>query len=339
MEERALNCATFEVADNQDMSDRDTANETNRGLRTGKGRSLWRFVGTLAVAGLLVAAAPLAASGWEDNDKGILARIAALEAQVEALQDQVSALQASNTALHKQLATIQSNHALLLGPFVNVDPNPEVGVIGPNIIFSGANIHILSGSGRTDDNGNATGLGNLIIGYDEDPFGLPNVPGFGHPPGAPPLKPGDRGGSHNLVIGSGNRFSALGGFVAGYLNSIRNAATGVSGGSGNVASGFVASVSGGQFNQASGTLCSVSGGESNSADIFAASVSGGVFCHASGFFASVLGGVDNTASQGEGSVVLGGDNNTAGGFASVVLGGQNVTDNKGLSIAPQPPFP
>jgi hypothetical protein len=33
----------------------------------------------------------------------------------------------------------------------------------------GANIHIASGSGATDDNGNSSGIENLIIGYDENP--------------------------------------------------------------------------------------------------------------------------------------------------------------------------
>jgi hypothetical protein len=105
------------------------------------------------------------------------------------------------------LATVKSNRALLLGQFVNVDFSLEKGVRAPNIIFSGANIHIESGSGATDDHGSPTGLGNLIIGYDEDPInsligdssdGLPIMQG---PGGPTPLNTGDRGGSHNLVIG------------------------------------------------------------------------------------------------------------------------------------------
>jgi len=52
-------------------------------------------------------------------------------AQISTLQSQVAALQAQVNALQAQLAGVQSNHALLLGPFVNVDPNPEIGVIGP----------------------------------------------------------------------------------------------------------------------------------------------------------------------------------------------------------------
>jgi hypothetical protein len=192
-----------------------------------------------------------------------------------------------------------------LVPFVSVDPNPEIGVAGPHIIFSGANIHIVSGSGATNDHGNPTGLGNLIIGYDEDPVNY-----FAGPGGGIPLSPGDRSGSHNLVIGVANRFTeaASGGLVAGALNTIRSPGS---------------SVTGGELNTASGSLASVSGGIKNTASGIAASVSGGEL---------------NTASGSE-AAVSGGFGNTAGGFATVVIGGQNVIDNNNNSIAPQPPFP
>jgi hypothetical protein len=210
------------------------------------------------------------------------------------------------------LAAVQSNHALALGPFVSVDPNPEIGVIGPNIIFSGANIHIVSGSGTTNDNGNPTGLGNLIIGYDEAPSFLPPIPG-------------DRGGSHNLVIGSFNRFTkaAFGGLVAGEANTISNEG---------------ASVLSGEFNTASGGEASVSGGDSNTASGLGASVSGGVNNIAIGIECSVSGGWGNTAGSYAASV-LGGLRNTAGAEYTVVLGGTGVTDYKDQSIAPPPPFP
>jgi hypothetical protein len=245
----------------------------------------------------------------EDNDRGIRAEIAALRAQVaslrssvSALQGQIDSLQSSNKSLQSQLTVVQSNRALALGPFVTVEPDPKLGVVGPDITFRGANIHIESGSGATDDHGNSTGLGNLIIGYDEDPmnaltgdssFGLPTIMQTSGFPSA--LSSGDRGGSHNLVIGGGNRFTkaAFGGFVAGERNTIK---------------GFGASVTGGFFNSASGLFASVSGGIRNSA---------------SGLFASVTGG----------------EQNTAGGFETVVIGGSGVTDNVDFSIAPQPPFP
>ena len=325
------------------------ANKIYRGFRTAKRSRLWRstFLGSLMVAGLFIVLAPVRADndkdmhpGREDNDRGIRAEITALQAQVAALQssvstlqdqvntlktansdlenqinslqtssakvqNQVNSLETSNTTLQKQLAAVQSNHALLLGPFVNVDPNPEIGVKGPNIIFSGANIHIVSGSGSTFDNDNARGLGNLIIGYDDDPQNL-NA-GMG---GGAPLQPGDRGGSHNLVIGGGNRFtqSAFGGIVAGELNTISSFGATVAGGRINTASGQDASVNGGIFNTASGQFCTVNGGVRNIANGDAASVSGGLF-------------------------------NTAGGEATVVIGGQGVADNKNNSLAPQPPFP
>jgi hypothetical protein len=69
-------------------------------------------------------------------------------------------------------------------PYVSVDHSKKNGVRAPNIIFSGANIYIVSGSGTTNDNGNPTGLGNLIIGYDETPS----------------FSPFDRSGSHKLVM-------------------------------------------------------------------------------------------------------------------------------------------
>jgi hypothetical protein len=210
MQTRELNRATIGVANRTDRSGRATADETNRGLRIGKTKKLRRtacatFVRALMVMCLLVSLAPVSGRagnerdrdmdhGRENNDKGIRAEIAAVQAQVTSLQSTVSALQtantnlrneinnlqtsnarlqnevsslkASNTGLQTQLAAVQSNHVLKLGPFVTVDPHLEIGVIGPNITFTGANIHIVSGSGKTND---APGLGNSIIGYDEDP--------------------------------------------------------------------------------------------------------------------------------------------------------------------------
>jgi hypothetical protein len=188
MQERELNCATIEVMDHRDMSGRMIADEMNRSLRTAKGSKLWRiacstFLGFLTVAGLFIVLAPMpghadndedSGHGRKDNDKEIRAEITALQAQVSSLQatvstlqDQVNSLQTSNTALQNQLA--HAKNVLALDPFVSVDPNPEIGVIGPNIIFSGANIHIVSGSGMTNEGSNPRGLGNLIIGYDEAP--------------------------------------------------------------------------------------------------------------------------------------------------------------------------
>src|SRR5260370_40099110 len=86
---------------------------------------------------------------------------------ISALEGQVAGLRAEVKSLQTQLTVIQQNNALKLGPFVTVDPNPENNVIGPNIVSKGANIHIESGSGATDDNGTLLSLGNRFIAYNE----------------------------------------------------------------------------------------------------------------------------------------------------------------------------
>jgi len=198
------------------------------------------------------------------------------------------------------------------------------------VIFEGANVHIRSGSGFTDDNttqaafgvsffGDAsgtpsetlTGRGNLIIGYDET-SALSGT-----------LSSGPRTGSHNLVVGPVHTFSSWGGMVAGFKNAITGISSSVSGGGGNTASGvFFSSVSGGEQNTASGQGSSVSGGGLNTASGNASSVSGGGQNTASGGSSSVSGGLINRAS-GDASSVSGGVQNTANGGSSSVSGGSH----------------
>jgi hypothetical protein len=305
--------ATITVANTTDMSGRATPDETNSGLRTGSGRlNFWliacsRFLGpSLTMVALFGALAPMPTGAGEDergrrgeNEPPGYRELAALQAQVAALQSQVNTLQT-------QLAAVQANNALKLGPFIIFNPDPEKLVRGPNITFSGANIHIVSGSGTTDDNGNLTGLGNLIIGYDEILTGHT-----------------DRRGSHNLAIGRYHSFAgAFGGLVVGTFNVIDGEGASVSGGSANIAGGDFSSVSGGASNVAFGKNASVSGGFSNNAGGDFSSISGGQLNLASGMHATISGGQSNTAS----------------GESSVVIGGTGVTANNTFSIAPKPPF-
>ena len=67
------------------------------------------------------------------------------------------------------------------------------------VLISGANLQVVSGEGATDATVN--GLGNVIVGYDENTSD-------------------DKSGSHNLVVGYGHTYSSYGGFVAGQDNSI-----------------------------------------------------------------------------------------------------------------------
>jgi hypothetical protein len=324
MQKKELSLATFKVADRV-ISGRATAEESNRDLQTEKESQRPRIV-SLSVswcfmaAGLFVASALMPARA---DAQALAADVAALKAQVAALQSQVNTLQT-------ELAKVQSNKALGLDPFVSVVSGLVDGVNGPHIYFTGANIHIVSGSTTTADV--VTGLGNLIIGYDE----VPNLSG------GDPLQsfPNDRGGSHNLIIGAGHRFRSdvFGGLLAGENNTLFAAASSIVGGNFNTTGDRWASVLGGSHNSASGQWATVSGGGTNTASGAFAAILGGLTNRAQGPAASVCGGENNAAFEAF-SAVLGGFSNAATGNSTVVLGGSNVIDNKGESIAPQPPFP
>ena len=203
------------------------------------------------------------------------ARPADLQTQVKELTDRVQALEAKLACMTRD---------------------------GHEVVFDKCNVHIRSGSGKTDSVVN--GLGNLIIGYNE---------GSGEN-----IK---RTGSHNLVIGAAHAYSSFGGLVVGRENTISAPYASVSGGRLNTASGFAASVSGGSVNTASADFASISGGKSNEAKGLAASVSGGTSNLAQGEYASVAGGTDNAAS-GFAASISGGSGNAASGNYTSISGGR-----------------
>ena len=222
-------------------------------------------------------------------------RLASAENQISEVTAGLAAVQSGISGFDTRLATAEEGLKNVqgvsdLGEFVTVIRDEVNGVKGPHLIFEGANVHVRSGSYDTEDKGSLSGLGNLIIGYNE-------VPGD--------LNTGDRGGSHNLVVGSHHRFRSWGGLVAGYENTISGPYASVSGGGENEAKGEGASVSGGLDNTAIGDLSSVSGGGANVA---------------SGYRSSVSGGSSNEAT-GDGASVSGGGDNVAGGYCSSVSGG------------------
>ncbi len=262
--------------------------------------------GALVVAGLMLAALLVSPGvafakppdgSTKDQIKELEARVSALEAQVEALMTFVQALE----------------------PFISVNPDPMDGLAGPHIIFEGANVHVRSGSGATDDGWNysdptasvLTGLGNLVVGYNEDNASEDEWP-----------KVDDRTGSHNLIVGVDHTYSRFGGFIAGLDNTTSASFASVCGGDVNVASGAASSVTGGSYNEASGRHSSVSGGDYNKATGYRSSVSGGNGNVAGAWRSSIAGGSGNEAS-GERSSISGGSNNVASGDRSSVSGGRN----------------
>jgi hypothetical protein len=173
---------------------------------------------------------------------------------------------------------------------------------GNDIIITGANLHIRSGSGSTS--GTINGLGNLNVGYNElREFG-DNI----------------RTGSHNLIVGTNHNYSSYGGIVFGNGNTISGSYASVSGGLYNTASGGNSSVSGGESNTASGQYSSVSGGYAGVADNESSSVSGGFNNQANAPYSSVSGGDGNNAS-GTGSSISGGAYHTVTGWADWAAGG------------------
>ena len=190
---------------------------------------------------------------------------------------------------------------------------------GQDLVFTGVNVHVRDGSGDTD--GTVNGLGNLIVGYNENR-----------------TSGSIKTGSHNLIVGANHNYMSYGGFVTGYENTISTSYASVSGGSYNTASGIsssvcggfdneasdnYASVSGGSYNLASGAYSSVCGGDNNTASNDASSVSGGRNNTASGNYASISGGQYNRASNNYDSISGGMDNDANGGHASVCGGRQN----------------
>jgi hypothetical protein len=78
---------------------------------------------------------------------------AQLARQITALQATVAGQAATIATLQKQVTLMASNSALILGPYVTVNPYPKLGVAGPNITFHSCNVHVNSGTGATDDYG------------------------------------------------------------------------------------------------------------------------------------------------------------------------------------------
>jgi hypothetical protein len=150
----------------------------------------------------------------------------------------------------------------------------ESGVGGkPTIQFSGVNVQILNGEGKT---ATTNGAGNLVIGYDEA-FGKLQT------------------GSHDLILGEEQQFTSYAGIIAGWRNTVEAPFASITAGESNFAKGNYSAVSGGELNTASGEASWVGAGVKNTASGMKASVSGGFTNTASGSRASIFGGKELTA--------------------------------------------
>jgi uncharacterized coiled-coil protein SlyX len=222
--------------------------------------------GTINSQGATIGALSTDLASAQTAISGLQGNVSSLTTTVSGLQGNVGSL---TTTVAGQTATLTNDaDVLALEPWVRVSSPAPNTVTGPTIVFQGCNLQIKSPTSEIDD----SGLGNLIVGWDDPPPGLAE---------------GLRSGANNLVCGDENSFSGNGGFVAGYDNTVSRFWASVSGGSGNEAVNDCSSVSGGSGNGASGEDASVFGGDENTA---------------SGMFATVCGGEGNTALAGHTTV-------------------------------------
>jgi hypothetical protein len=94
----------------------------------------------------------------------------------------------------------------------------------PTIQFSGVNVQVVSGAGKTQV---VNGEGNLVIGYDENE---------GHHA---------QTGSNNLVLGGEQTFTSYAGIVAGFDDSITAPFAAIAGGARNTVEGGYSTILGG----------------------------------------------------------------------------------------------
>lgn len=286
------------------------------------------------------------ADGLALGNADLEARIATLESLVIQLQAQIDGNAAAITATEDTLQ------------YVSVIDGELNGVVGPHFIIEGANVHVRSGAGSTSercfgpdfDCPSRTGLGNLIIGYNEAREPWIDVlskgeyvaqqtngahastdtlcaadPAFRDIDGLPLCD--RREGSHGLIMGRWNNNMGHANFVAGLANDVGGHFVAVIGGQQNSATANYSVVSGGLLNRAYGFGSSVSGGYYNMTGLGIdsglgrfASVSGGTFNVGEGEKSSVSGGAGNLAAGGTSSV-SGGEYNRTLNFSSAISGG------------------
>ena len=144
----------------------------------------------------------------------------------------------------------------------------------------------VTAKGGTDT---ANGVGNLIVGYGEEPDPDTTGPDFN----------GDHTGSHNLVVGAGHTWTGNSGIVAGELGILE---------------GDNAAIIGGHYSKVLGVGSVSLGADSSTASGEYSAVVGTQGGQAKGDYSGVIGGRFNTVeSDGVGSVNASGSNQSLSG--------------------------
>ena len=199
-------------------------------------------------------------------------------------------------------STLAAKVKMLEGRLLELQANPLLALADVLVLEKGrtcntvkviGNLQIVNGMGKTDT---TNGCGNLIVGYNETSIG----------------SPGDRTGSHNIILG---RFHSHASYAC-LLTGERNFATAtapsscVVGGSESHVGADRSVVVGGRENNANSAGCVIVGGEDNGAN--------------GATFSVVVGGAQNRTAA-VGSSIFGGGSNTTNGLGSTILGGVGLT--------------
>ena len=232
------------------------------------------------------------------------ANLAATSTDVSVLRESVDGLQATVDEFQRGFDYYEDLSGLLIADLESA-----------SITIEGANLHLRSGTGHSDDLGSPVGLGNLIIGYDEPSAGSAKT------------------GSHNIIVGPEHSYSGYGAIVVGEGHTSSAGYATVVGGLHGSAEGEWSTVVGGSTNSASGAGSVATGGYQNDAAAAASTTVGGTSNEATDYASSVLGGSSNEAT-GSRSVVVGGTLNTASGRLSVCLGGESGNVSEDIGIGP-----
>jgi hypothetical protein len=248
---------------------------------------------------------------------GERARAAHVNGNFNRLRTAVEAAERRNTELQNRIRDLEAalSNVRSLNEVMTVEAVNGIRTVR----LTGVNLQVVNGLARTET---INGAGNLIIGYDE-PNSFTTQPicsqararnGAVITDEAACLAAGGvfstqhKSGSHNLVLGTQNGYSSVGGIVGGRFNYINE---------------VFASVVGGVDNRASGPFSVIVAGQGHLAQESSA-ILGGNGKQTLARNSSISGGVGNIAS-GENASVTGGERNTASGINSSILGGSRRT--------------
>jgi len=279
------------------------------------------FASPATIPNKFTAGSPAIAAEVNENFDSLKTSINDNDAKIAALRQTIADLQSELSKAKFAISTVQNSNIMAMEPYVTLASTSY----GPKILFYGVNIQLVNNTGSTST---PNGLGNLIVGYDNQSFATIYFCTHGNYKNETDCTANgynwttsSKSGSHNIIVGDENSYSYTGGLVAGFQNIINNKFSVAIGGRNNRASGFAATTLGGSLNNTTYELSTVSGGIDNEASFKYASVHGGWNNLASGDGASVSGGSHNWAN-GNYSSISGGEHNQADAAYASASGGR-----------------